>query len=76
MQIEYNEMKECTFKPRIKNFVSKSQRNLTDVNGINSFLKINELKKKKQEQKRNIEQRVFNLQKRYDQRQDKKTRIE
>lgn len=68
MELEYERMKECTFKPKIKPYVSRSQKCLAEVEGINTFIRGAENKRKKEEQQRLVHEKLFNLEKRYDQR--------
>lgn len=55
MELEYERMKECTFKPKIKSYVTKSQKCLAEVGGINNFIRIVEQKKKKEQEQRQTE---------------------
>ena len=70
-------MKECTFKPKIKSYITKSQKTLNEVNFIDNFIRIKENKKKKIQEQKEIEEKLFHLEKRYDQRTGQKiTRVE
>jgi len=68
---EYKEYKECTFKPEIKTKALPEQhfqeRLTKSVAGMEKFLQMRDRKKKLEEEKKEREEKVFHLEKRYNQ---------
>lgn len=66
---EYDIMKECTFKPSINGDVSEKELKpqLNKVPGLERFLQMKDLQKKKEIDKKKREEEVFHLEKKYTQ---------
>ena len=65
---EYEEMKECTFKPKIKGDVSEEtlKPKLGErVAGLDKFMQMRDKHKKLQMEKKKREEEVFGIEKRY-----------
>jgi hypothetical protein len=60
-------MKECTFKPQIVAHVSESELKpqLNKVAGLERFMQMKDLQKKKEIEKKQREEEVFHLEKKY-----------
>lgn len=58
---EYDELKECTFKPQIRSKPAKQQQGPIIVRGLGRHLELKELAQKKEEEKRERERKAFLL---------------
>ncbi|EGR33333.1 hypothetical protein IMG5_056050, partial [Ichthyophthirius multifiliis] len=73
-ELEYEEMKECTFNPITKEFENGDYKEkLNEVKGVDRFLLQKELQKNKEEQKKKREDEVFTLKSYSQYRQQNKT---
>lgn len=63
--MEYEELKQCTFKPKLNLSKPKSNTNLAQVRGFENFLKkIDKINQIKDEEKQ-LKQKLFNKEKNY-----------
>ena len=76
MEREYREMKECTFQPKTLQKVVRSETDVSKVGGFGSFMRHKEAKLRQEQEQRRVEERLFRMEKRYDLRAEKSTRVD
>ena len=59
MELEYKEMKECTFRPKTLSSIAKSEVTIECVNGFDKFMRNKELRNQQEEQQKEIEEKLF-----------------
>lgn len=71
-ETEYNQLKECTFRPRIiQTDESRSVAKMTsleDVSGFGNYRRKVEMGQRKEKSRKVLEEKLFNLEKSYDRR--------
>ncbi|KAM3146327.1 hypothetical protein pb186bvf_001672 [Paramecium bursaria] len=65
-QLQYEELKDCTFKPMVKEYQKDDEPTEKLVKGLDKFLQNKENIKKKQEAQQQREKEVFNYELKYD----------
>ena len=65
--LEYEEMKGCTFQPAVSNYTGKAGSAV--IRGLGRHLELQEKKKQLEKERRDRENQVFNLAEKYDQRE-------
>ena len=62
---EYEELKACTFKPKLV-AKKKKQKEITEIRGLEKFLQLKDAQRKKVQDRKAREEKVFNIGSQYD----------